>query len=87
MNIVIFRWKDASLHGQVTKFYDDIEELRLINLVSSGIVVKQTDAEITLCMDYAPNEVSWRSCQTYPKSSIKILKSIKIPRRFLPEVE
>ena len=85
MNIVIFRWKDASLHGQVTKFYDDVEGLKLITLVSSGIVVKQDNEEITLCMDYSPNEISWRSCQTYPKSSIEIIRSIKVPKRFLPE--
>ena len=84
-NVVIFRWKDASLHGQITKFYDDINGLKRIVLVSSGIVVKQDDEEITLCMDYSPTEMSWRSCQTYPKSCIEIIKTIEVPKRFLPE--
>ena len=85
MNIVIFRWKDSSLHGQITKFSDDVEGLGRITLVSSGIVVKQDDEEITLCMDYSPTEISWRSCQSYPKSCIEIIKTIRIPNRFLPE--
>jgi len=78
--IVIFRWKDASLHGQVTKFYDDISTLSRITLISCGIVVKQNDEEITICMDYSPTELSWRSCQTYPKSCIEVIKQMKIPK-------
>jgi hypothetical protein len=85
MNIIIFRWRDASLHGQTTKFYDDIQGLGLITLITTGIVVKQDDKEITLCMDYSPTEISWRSCQTYPKSCIEILKTIKIPNKILPK--
>jgi hypothetical protein len=84
MNVVIFKWRDASLHGQITKFYDDIDSLERITLITAGIVVKQDEEEITICMDYSPSEISWRSCQTYPKSCIEILKQIKIPNKILP---
>ncbi|KKN71447.1 hypothetical protein LCGC14_0420260 [marine sediment metagenome] len=80
MKIAIFRWKDASLHGQTNKYYDDLQDLDLVTLISSGLVIKQDDSQITLCMDWYAGEVSYRSCQTYPKSCIEIIKYIEIPK-------
>jgi len=82
MEVVIIKWRDASLHGQQTKFEEDIEDLGLITLITAGVVVKENDEAITLCMDFAPEQTSWRSCQTYPKSCFKIIKRIKIPKKF-----
>ncbi len=80
MKIVIFRWKDASLHGQTTKFYDDISSLGLVTLISCGIVVSQDDEQITICMDWYAGDTSYRSCQSYPKSNIEVIKYIEVPK-------
>ena len=80
MQLAIFEWADASLHGQSTKWEDDLPELGLVTLVSAGIIVKESDTEITLCMDYAPYEKSWRGLATYPKSCFKRIKYIRLPK-------
>jgi len=83
MKIAIFRWKDAALHGQATKFYDDIPALGLVTLISCGLVVKQDDSEITICMDWYGGESTYRSCQSYPKSGIEIIKYLEVSKAVL----
>jgi hypothetical protein len=80
MKIAVFRWKDSALHGQVTKFFDGIPKLGLLTLISCGIVVSQNDEQITICTDWYAGEVSFRSCQSYPKRNIEIIKFIEIPK-------
>jgi len=84
MEVVIIKWRDASLHGQGTKFEEDIEDLGLITLITAGVVVKEDDEAITLCMDFSPEQISYRSCGTYPKSCFKIIKRVKIPKEYEP---
>jgi len=81
MKLVVFEWADASLHGQETKWKGDKGDFRLVTLISAGLVVRETDTEITLCMDYAPEEHSWRSTATYPKCCFKWIKYIPIRRK------
>lgn len=83
MWFVIFRWKDAALHGQVTKCYDDIQGLGLVTLISCGIVVSQDGEQITICTDWYAGDTSYRSCQSYPKKNIEIIKTMKIPKTIL----
>ena len=83
MKIALFEWADASLHGQGTKWEDDIKDLGLITLITVGLVVKEDDTEITLCMDYSLEEKSWRSTATYPKCCIKRIKYIEVPKRIV----
>ena len=78
LKLAVFEWEDAALHGQETKWEDDIEKLGLIRLISAGIVVKEDDGEITLCMDYCHKEQSWRGIGTYPKSCFKKIKYISL---------
>ena len=81
MEIVILKWRDAALHGQTTRFKDDLEDVNLVTLITVGILVKEDDESITLCMDWNPDG-SWRTLQTYPKSGIKLEKRIKLPTGF-----
>ena len=80
IELVIFEWQDSALHGQQTKWKDDLDGLGLVTLVSAGIVVKESDTEITLCMDYSPEEESWRSIASYPKSCFKRIKRIPLAK-------
>lgn len=87
IKLIIFEWKDAALHGQRTMNYDDVGTLGLIKLISSGIVVKESDTEITLCMDYSPEEHTWRNTATYPKSCFKRIKYISLPKEWSYELD
>ena len=78
--IVILRWRDAGLHGQGTKWEEDLDSVGLVTLISAGILVKEDEDSLTLCMDWMSEEKSWRSLASYPKSGIKIIKRIKIPK-------
>jgi len=78
MELVIFRWRDSALHGQHTRWEDDLGEVSLVTLITAGLLVKEDNESISLCMDWNP-EGSWRTLQTYPKSGIKQIRRIKIP--------
>jgi len=79
--IVLIKWRDASLHGQDTKWEDDLDEIGLVTLISVGLLVKEDSESITVCADWNPDG-TWRALQTYPRSGIKLEKRIKLQGGF-----
>ncbi len=79
MKTIVFTWIDAAIHGSDTFSRKEAEEVGLIKGVVTGFLVKETKDYITVAMDYFPEEDTFRTIQTYPKSGIKKVHKFLTP--------
>jgi len=81
--IVIIHWKDACKHGNDTQHIKDCRDFNLMELISTGILLNETNELITVGNDYCPEYKNCRDVNTYPKSGISKIKRVKINRKWL----
>lgn len=79
INLAIIFWEDAAMHGTYQRSREEMKELGLITGIAIGVIVSEDKKQITLAMDYFPEEDQFRQTATYPKSGIYqiIRKAIK----------
>lgn len=84
--IIVFHWKDASMHGTIQRTRKELEDVKLIEGIVAGHIVNETSEHITVAMDLffagQPDIIddNFRVINTYPKSGIqKIIKRFLLP--------
>ena len=70
MKIAIINCTDTCIHGDQTSVTADDKDLRPIDGVSSGLLVKQDGEGITIALDYFTDK-TFRNAVTYSQKQIK----------------
>lgn len=78
--IAIINWTDSALHG-TNNYRADDEELKSMEGLSCGIIVREDKKSITLAIDDW-NNGEYRNCETICKKQIN-----KIIRKILTEIK
>lgn len=69
MKLVLIQWDDPSTCATSWTHRSDFDEAYFTKCVSVGIMLKETDEDITLCMNI--NERNYSQAITFPKSCIR----------------
>jgi hypothetical protein len=68
LKIAIIKWKDSTLHG-TDQIYGDSDELKPMDGISCGLLVRKTRDSITIATDYWGND-QWRNCETIYRKQV-----------------
>ena len=78
MELIVIYWHDACMYGGATQCESDIKEYSLMELISAGILINETEYFYTVGSDYCEKENTFRHVNVYPKSGILKVRKIKI---------
>jgi len=76
--IIILSWHDCCKHGYETLHEDDCQDLHPMKLISTGVLITETEADITLGNDYCEEYKNYRDVVVYPMSGIIDIKRVKV---------
>ena len=78
MKIALINWTDTCIHGDQTSVTADDKDLRPIEGVSSGLLVKQDGEGITIALDYFAADNTFRNAVTYSQKQIKSYSILEV---------
>ena len=69
--VVVIEWVDSAMHGTAQRSREEAKrECGLIKCVSAGMLVHEDDQQITIALDWFPEDDDFRQIASYPKSGI-----------------
>lgn len=78
MKIVLIEWRDASSHSVRWTDKKDFEDAYADHCVSIGVLLRETDEEITVCLSLS--ESCYSQAITIPKGCMKRIRVLRIKR-------
>jgi len=66
------------MHGNTSWTEKECKEFKLVDLISMGIIIRETDEYIVTGNDYCEEYNSYRNVVVYPKSGIKRIRRVKV---------
>ena len=76
MKLAIVEWDDTSTCAYSWTHRSDFSEAYFTKCISVGLLLRETDDDVTLCMNL--NERNYSQGITIPKSCIKRIRGLKI---------
>lgn len=74
MKLAVIWWTDAAMHGTSQRSFAEAKECGLVEGIAAGFIVYEDKKQITLALDWFPEDNQFRQLASYPKSGIKKIK-------------